>query len=120
MIIDLARNDDLVVVDSRGMEADKKAGSRTTEIEQKQGEPSTVVRSIPNETHREKTETTEGKTITAANDGFVSADSTPMETDKKAEAESKEGKLACPTSTKTPVQNKAAAKRRITPMAIDP
>ncbi|KAJ0040754.1 hypothetical protein Pint_27244 [Pistacia integerrima] len=124
MMIDLTRKDDLVVVDSRGMEADgNEAGSRMTEIEQKQEEPSTVHGSVPNQMHRKKTgtETNEGKKTTTKNNSFTSADSTPMEAErnevnnKKTETESEKGKQQA-----TPVQNKPAAKRRITPMAIDP
>ncbi|KAJ0098029.1 hypothetical protein Patl1_27870 [Pistacia atlantica] len=112
------------------MEADgNEAGSRATEIEQKQEEPSTVDGSIPNQMHRKKTgtETNEGKKTTTKNNSFASADSTPMEAErnevdnKKTEIESEKGKQqATPTSMKTPVQNKPPAKRRITPMAIDP
>ncbi|XP_031267779.1 chromatin assembly factor 1 subunit FAS2 [Pistacia vera] len=124
MMIDLTRKDDLVVVDSRGMEADgNEAGSRMTEIEQKQEEPSTVDGSVRNQMHRKKTgtETNEGKKTTTKNNSFTSADSTPMEAErnevknKKTETESEKGKQQA-----TPVQNRPAAKRRITPMAIDP
>ncbi|GMY12432.1 chromatin assembly factor 1 subunit FAS2 [Fagus crenata] len=47
------------------------------------------------------------------NDGVVAVDST------KSEAGKNEGKQASPSSTSTPISNKPA-KRRITPMAIDP
>lgn len=51
--------------------------------------------------------------IDATKSDSVAADST------KSEARKNEGKQASPSSTITPISNKPA-KRRITPMAIDP
>ncbi|KAJ4715286.1 Chromatin assembly factor 1 subunit FAS2 [Melia azedarach] len=135
MIIETAAKDNSVAEDSRLVEPESnKAASRKTEAEMKEGKTGAnafAAESRPMEVERNeeagsrKTEAERKEEKTTTNDSFVTAESGRKEVERnevdcrKKEAEKTEGKQASASSRSIPAQNKPA-KRRITPVAIDP
>lgn len=128
MIIETSTYDKLVTAerndaDNRKTEAERKEDK--TAIDGSVAADSRLIELDRNEAESRKAEA-ETKDEKTTNDNFVAAESRPMDLDRnevdnrKTEAEKTQGKQSESASSRSiAIQNKPA-KRRITPMAIDP